>query len=91
MPNYTTLLFTAPLGGARAAVQLRTFTGGLGMITVPVQLTIPTANTTISEDGSTENDQVNTQLQSVLSHVYWAANAVKAYASKTPPPKWMAS
>lgn len=87
----SSISFTGQHGGARVAVQLRTFTGGIGLITVPCQCLIPAAHETIAEDGKTENEQVKRQLNTTLDHLYWATNAFKAYSVKIPPPQWAPS
>lgn len=83
--------FPAHLGGARVAVQLRTFTGGLGMVTVPIQCIIPLAHQTLAEDGTTKDEKLVSQLQAVLEHLYFGANAVKEQNKKTPHPQWLPS
>ena len=81
------------MGGSRAAVQLRTFTGGLGMVTVPVQCCIPLAHEAISAEGvpTTKDDKMTAQLKCVLQHVFWGATALKGHIAKTPAPHWMPS
>ncbi|WAR17339.1 hypothetical protein MAR_031933 [Mya arenaria] len=80
-----------PMGGSRAAVQLRIFTGGMGMMAVPTCTTITQAHETLDESGNTEDDKLKEELDVTLKQVYWAARALKSYAGNNPAPNWAPS
>ncbi|KAH3752707.1 quinone reductase-like [Dreissena polymorpha] len=76
-----------PFGGTRAAMQLRVFVGALGMIAVPKQVAIPVVNEALDEHGTPKNDKLNQELSMLLSHLYWATDALKSQAAKSPYPQ----
>lgn len=78
-------------GGTRSAVQLRTYTGALGMIPVPKQVAIPEAHEKVTPEGEVKDEKVVGELNILLEHVYWAAHALKSYGQKVPPPAWAPS
>ncbi|XP_052764354.1 uncharacterized protein LOC128206126 [Mya arenaria] len=80
-----------PMGGSRAAVQLRIFTGGMGMIAVPTGTAIPQAHETLDESGNTEDNKLKEELDVTLKQVYWAARALKSYSGNNPAPNWAPS
>ncbi|XP_053383417.1 uncharacterized protein LOC123540699 [Mercenaria mercenaria] len=75
-------------GGCRVGVQLRAFTGALGMISVPKQMSIPFAHEKIAQDGTPVDEKLTKELNLVLEHVYWAANALKMHKTTVTPPPW---
>ncbi|XP_060589898.1 uncharacterized protein LOC132745078 isoform X2 [Ruditapes philippinarum] len=77
-----------PLGGCRVGVHLRTFTGALGMISVPNQMSIPHAHERINKDGTTKDKKLTEDLDFLLQHVYWAAYALKNHKVNEKPPPW---
>ncbi|XP_052764349.1 quinone reductase-like [Mya arenaria] len=79
------------LGGSRAAVQLRVFTGGMGMMAVPTGTSIPLAHQALDESGKPKDDTLSKELDVTLKQVYWAAKALKSYAGNNPAPNWAPS
>ena len=85
--NSVFLIIAGPFGGTRAAMQLRVFVGALGMIAVPKQVAIPVVNEALDEHGTPKNDKLNQELSMLLSHLYWATDALKSQAAKSPYPQ----
>ncbi|WAR17338.1 hypothetical protein MAR_031932 [Mya arenaria] len=54
------------LGGSRAAVQLRVFTGGMGMMAVPTGTSIPLAHQALDESGKPKDDTLSKELDAVI-------------------------
>ncbi|XP_052764350.1 NAD(P)H-dependent FMN reductase PA1204-like [Mya arenaria] len=79
------------MGGSRAAVQLRIFTGGMGMMAVPTNTSIPLAHETLDASGNTKDNKLNEELYVTLKQVYWAAKALKSYAENNLAPIWASS
>ncbi|KAL4217744.1 hypothetical protein ACF0H5_022484 [Mactra antiquata] len=80
-----------PLGGSRSAIQLLTYTHGLGMMPVPKQVAIPKAHEVVDKDGNTMDENLVEEIQLLLQHLYWAANALKRHKAVVPGPHWAPS
>jgi NAD(P)H-dependent FMN reductase len=67
-----------PFGGVRAAVQLRTILGEVGLITVPSMFAMPGVGRAFDEEGSPSDDAWERRIGKFLDELEWYAEALKA-------------
>ena len=68
---------TGPLGGVRAAMQLRAMLGELGMPSIPSLLPISDIGTTLSEEGIAADPRLDQSASRFIAELGWYANALK--------------
>jgi NAD(P)H-dependent FMN reductase len=64
-------------GGVRAAVQLRTMLGELGMSSIPSYLAIPEIGKTLDEDGHPQQPWLDKSAGRFMSELVWYAQALR--------------
>ena len=64
-------------GGVRAAVQLRTMLGELGMSSIPSYLAIPEIGKTLDEDGHPQQPWLDKSAGRFISELVWYAQALR--------------
>jgi len=76
-----------PIGGARAAMQLRAMLGELGCISVSNILNIGVVGNALEENGTPKDADLPSKLERHLGQVEWMANAMKDARAKYAIPK----
>ena len=64
-------------GGVRAAVQLRTMLGELGMSSIPSYLAIPEIGKTLDEEGHPQQPWLDKSAKRFISELVWYAQALR--------------
>jgi NAD(P)H-dependent FMN reductase len=65
-------------GGVRAAMQLRSMLGEMGMSSIPSILPFPKVHETLDAEGKPTNDRIDKGAGRFLDELEWYANALKA-------------
>ena len=73
-------------GGVRAAMQLRSFLGEVGCISVKDILAIGTVHEQIDEKGQTKSDTLVASAEKMIAQVEWHAQAMKNHRLKVGTP-----
>jgi len=71
-----------PYGGVRAAMQLRSFLGELGMVTPHFIFAIPSVHESFSDDGQPKRDDMVTGAERSIKELEWFAHALRERRNK---------
>lgn len=72
-------------GGVRAAVQLRSILGEVGMVTIPRMLPVSKVQAAFDEEGNAVDDSYPKRIGKFLDELEWYANALKVARQKGVP------
>lgn len=80
-------LYAGDYGGVRAATIVQPFLSELGMIALPVRVSLPTVHKKFEEDGQPNDTRFQDNVQRLATELSWYADALKNQKAASEIPK----